>query len=238
MKGRKKVTVKREPKWNRGRRFKRPYPGGFNPVDGGRPSGTIRKKQGYTFPSSRRVKLKYGYHHDHGNSTNGNWAWRANSIYDPDKTSTGNQPLGFDQWAAFYSRYTVHACKIKVTASTNDNAASILLSLYPDYDGSGGVTVPHVVDKPESAYMMLTKHDGSQSMEYYCKIRDFFGLSEPIDNSEDTYSASTSGNPTNQAVINFQWDELLGATINTTLHVLTEITYYVEFHHPRELAQS
>lgn len=35
------------------------------------------------------------------------WSYRVNSLFDPDFTSAGNQPLGFDQFSALYGRYAV-----------------------------------------------------------------------------------------------------------------------------------
>lgn len=41
--------------------------------------------------------------------------FRAASIFDPDFTGTGHQPLGHDQWATLYQRYRVLGCKLKAT---------------------------------------------------------------------------------------------------------------------------
>lgn len=38
------------------------------------------------------------------------WAFRTNSIYDPDYTGAGHQPLMRDLWASQYDYYTVLAC--------------------------------------------------------------------------------------------------------------------------------
>ena len=44
------------------------------------------------------------------------YLFRANSLFDPDLTGTGHQPLGFDEWAKFYRRYCVLGSKITVQA--------------------------------------------------------------------------------------------------------------------------
>lgn len=219
------------------RKYKRPYPGGYNPIDGGRITGKIPNlKSGYSLPKTKRVKMKYGHHNILSDSLLGSYQWRANSCYDPDKTGSGNQPLAFDQWSEFYDSYLVHAAKYKFTCNNGGNA--IILGFFPDYDGDGGnITVPHLIDKPDSCYMLIDKNDGSQSMEYYCKIQDYFGLSSPIQTTDTEYTADTSTNPTNEAVMSFMWSSLDGLLLSD-VNVLVEITLYVEFFDPRELVQS
>lgn len=41
--------------------------------------------------------------------------WRANVMYDPDRTSTGHQPRGYDEIGLNYNHYTVVGAKIKMT---------------------------------------------------------------------------------------------------------------------------
>lgn len=52
------------------------------------------------------VRLKYteGWQSD---GTIMDFRWLINSLYDPNYTGTGHQPLGFDQYATFYARYRV-----------------------------------------------------------------------------------------------------------------------------------
>ncbi len=42
-------------------------------------------------------------------------AFAVNDLYDPDFSSTGNQPIGYDQWAQFYTRMRVMGCRATFT---------------------------------------------------------------------------------------------------------------------------
>jgi hypothetical protein len=47
------------------------------------------------------------------------YKFNLNSVYDPDLTSAGHQPYGFDQMAAFYTRYVVRAVQFQLHCIAN-----------------------------------------------------------------------------------------------------------------------
>ncbi|QBX89277.1 capsid protein [Apis mellifera virus-8] len=49
------------------------------------------------------------------------YTFRANSMFDPNFTGTGHQPLYFDQYANLYNHYTVIGSKITFTFAAADN---------------------------------------------------------------------------------------------------------------------
>ena len=54
--------------------------------------------------------------------------FRANSMYDPDYTGTGHQPLGFDEMSTIYNKHKVTRAKITVTfqPSTNQYVGTVV----------------------------------------------------------------------------------------------------------------
>lgn len=46
------------------------------------------------------------------------YQFNLNSLFDPNRTGTGHQPLGFDQWATFYNRYRVLGVDVRATFAT------------------------------------------------------------------------------------------------------------------------
>lgn len=85
-------------------------------------------------PITKIVKMRYvqSYTLDPGIGTVAHQIFRANSIYDPDGTGSGHQPLGADQWATLYGKYQVIASKITLRLASQGAAA---------YSGTGVVTL-------------------------------------------------------------------------------------------------
>lgn len=68
------------------------------------------------FPSKNTVQLRYVTCVELENSVGALdvHAFRANSIFDPDVTGVGHQPLGRDQWFDFYNHYRVVKSRMAV----------------------------------------------------------------------------------------------------------------------------
>lgn len=62
--------------------------------------------------------------------------FRANSIFDPDQSGTGHQPMGHDQWTTFYNHYTVLGAKITVTFSNQHTGDPMIVGLFLNDDTS------------------------------------------------------------------------------------------------------
>lgn len=89
-------------------------------------------------PTARTVRLRYVTEININPTSNsiGAHFFRANSLFNPDVSAGGHQPLGFDQIALSYDHYTVLGSKITVRAMKSTSVQSIPASygLYLDND--------------------------------------------------------------------------------------------------------
>jgi len=63
------------------------------------------------------------------------YQFRANSAFDPDFTSTGHQPMGFDQMMVSFNHFTVAQARIRVTAR-NVGSSTCNVALRQDADST------------------------------------------------------------------------------------------------------
>lgn len=88
--------------------------------------------------------------------------FNLNSLFDPDRTGIGHQPLGFDEWKPFYNRYRVFKVDYVITLTNldPDQAANVAVI------NQNAVTTwvdDSVFEQPNSFYSCLAPRDGSAS---------------------------------------------------------------------------
>lgn len=90
-------------------------------VDGAKEAGvglevTVPRSVPHCYNNNYTVRLTYAdtFRHELNYSTAATQIFRTNSIYDPDYTNTGHQPLMRDLWASQYDYYTVLACDYEI----------------------------------------------------------------------------------------------------------------------------
>ena len=87
---------------------------------------TVPRSIPHGFNNTYTVRLTYADVTNHafsGAAGSGSQYWSLNSIYDPNASGGGHQPLMRDLWASQYDYYTVLACHyhIEVYNCSNDN---------------------------------------------------------------------------------------------------------------------
>jgi len=163
------------------------------------------------------------------------YQWRTNSCFDPNLTATGAQPVGWDEWSALYSRYTVEAVEYdySVYNRTAGSTASVCSTLLPS------ATAP--TDFFAAAGMRLSKvaytQYGSPPARVSGKATNavIAGVDPMVITADDAYSAAVSANPSRDSVLTLSI-ETAGAT--DTLTIAGRIKYKVRLWAPKVLATS
>jgi hypothetical protein len=88
--------------------------------------------------------------------------FRSNSIYDPDQTSGGHQPLYHDTFESIYDHYTVVSSKLVVRYSNTSNAPWIVGAVIDD-DSTASSNVDTLCEQTTTKHDYLTPLTGSRS---------------------------------------------------------------------------
>jgi hypothetical protein len=150
------------------------------------------------------------------------YVFSANGMFDPDITSTGHQPMGFDQLILSYNHYTVVGARLTATfhnnATTTPNACvSVNGSVTP-------VTVAtDLIEVGMNNHTVLGQPTGSDSvktLEAKVSIKKFEGVDDPLDVID--LRGSAAANPAEQTYFHVQtWDSNL-VTTSTIVEVIIE----------------
>jgi hypothetical protein len=158
-------------------------------------------------------------------------------LFDPDYSGTGHQPLGFDQWSAFYGSYTVTKCdwEIQIVGDqvaaaqravvlVSKSAAAVPTDIDEAVENGGDLRLLGAYKVAVPGVIKGTTHIG----KYLNRTGDL--------NLDDNLRALTSASPTDVPVVS-----VLGqsTTSNTsTLYICVKLIYTVTFSNPLTLGPS
>ena len=205
----------------------------------------------FGFPKSIVTKLRYvdnlGFTASAANTASMN-VYRANSVFDPDQTGVGHQPMFFDNYAAIYNNYRVLGSKIRVVFSPfydYTDSATLQSSRGPWLVGINGANTTTAVstnmttraEMNEGNYKVLnarTGADGVVVVEHNYDPESRLGRLA----ADDVVSSTVTGNPSNA----YYWQVWVATTdstaVTSSIYANVYIEYTVEFFQPAYQSQN
>lgn len=164
------------------------------------------------------------------------YLFRANSCYDPNYTGTGHQPLGFDQWMAFYNHYTVIASDIEARFGVNTETVAVggetLVGVALLASNTALTDPVRLAEAPQSHIRLLTA--GAPQLPTAGQVRHHFDGSQFFNVPYGTmlgttaYSGDDSSNPSEDAYFQL-FSGLTSLASNVARPVTVMIRYKVVF---------
>lgn len=202
--------------------------------------------QGGAFPATLFTKHRYSqqlilYTDNLTNRTGTEVAFRLNSLYDPDFTGTGHQPLGFDQLTPIYKVYRVYKveCQVRITGKFGSGVTFCAVNVRPgqaSYQIGGLKKGDEILEQPSNTLM-----DGAinqtWSSTYY--IADIDGVTRQRVTTDDQYCAQVGTNPVLGPYLSVAcgtWDEPAAAT--NGCYVVVSFVYHAMWTNTAPLPQS
>jgi len=175
------------------------------------------------------------------------WQFSGNGCYDADITSTGHQPMFFDNYAALFRRYNVHKSSISVTVvnhavntatwngtnvTTTPNYSYRLFILKEgtngfttEYPGSMSIGIEEANANMKWRYIAPSLNGRLPRLKNSITPHRLLGLSK----SDDTLSANTSSNPSSACYYYVGITSADGVTDPPSVYLSVTLTFYVKF---------
>lgn len=217
---------------------------------------TVPRSVPHLYNNTYTVKLTYAdnFHHDviQNGSAGGTQFFRMNSIFDPDQTGTGHQPIMRDLWASQYDYYAVLQCDYTMrfynasydgvtftAAGTNSqrigsvNLAFLRTTNSAEFASlNNGLAYPMLEAKNVSPYMI----NPEESLELTGSLTQGDFMLDAKDADSDPTWTSVGSNPAISRHFGYilspcQWTGLVGVneTPCSTIIVQVVIDYTVQF---------
>ncbi len=208
---------------------------------------TKKTKPKDPFPPSMTVDLKYTHVRSFGSASLAYIynAYNFNSAYDPDDSGVGSQPLGYDQWSAFYTRYFINDATIRVTA-TNVTSNPVIFGIIPQLDNSPQTDIAAVISNPMCVWTLLAplnSGDTTKTLVKSCNMRYLYA-NPGINDSQDDYTGltgnvGTGSSPARNGFFHVFFSTLNGAVIGTNaVQYVMNLQQICKFCRRNDIAQS
>lgn len=164
--------------------------------------------------------------------------WNINSVFDPDRTGTGHQPMGFDQLSAIYDRYRVFAVSwnIDVVGSTTGDIPR--LTVFP-FDGAYTTTTrTTIMEIPRSYTKSSSFGDNKLSVRGRISLPRLRGQTSVEYKGDDSNAALCTANPADVCTLQCLVDSAAGTSTNCSALMSIRLIYHVEFYDPAALPVS
>jgi len=162
--------------------------------------------------------------------------FRLNSLFDPDFTATGHQPLGFDQWAQFYNHYVVNGCEWEIQTIPSESIQPVLTGAYVSDDSSIPSNATDLMELGAEISLGNVYTGDAVSTHGSIDIAEFFRRPRGGLALDDNLKAAVTSNPFEQVYLNIVAQSPVGISHNT--HVLIRLVYDCMFMEPKDLAAS
>ncbi len=187
----------------------------------------------------RRAALTYFDIADIGTSSGslGQWVFRANSVFDPDFTFTGHQPMLYDQIAPMYQFYKVVAVKVHYSCGLAIYSNPVGLLNVATYNLTPPNQMGELVEFSRRPPIRIGAFD-SISRSFTVRIATVLGLKEEEYVENAKYNTAVGSNPAENAFLAFSVGKgsITGGDTLTTIQVTME--FQVIFFTPKDPGQS
>lgn len=215
---------------------------------------TIPKSIPHGYNNNYTVRLTYAdnWRHDVTYGSSNVQVFRTNSIYDPDYTGTGHQPLMRDLWASQYDYYTVLACDYEITlynggtdtntytavGTSSQRLGCVMVTLLPTTNDSDYISGSYITPQAEqkNARTEMIEPEGRTTFRGTLTPGDF--IVDAKDADSDTTWTAVGSNPAIPRYLGYRLVHAHQAAITgQNKQFYSAVTVYAKLHYTVQFTQ-
>lgn len=191
---------------------------------------TVNATQVLAVPDRMLLKLPYYEQIKWSGNTSAYYDFNLNSIYDPNRSGIGHQPLGYDQWGKLYNRYRVYGVTIRLSA-TNLGDVPVRVGMIGDNLASGAAYLSDEskFEQPHMKSFLLGNANGmnTKTVKMFYSCAKVNGSDKIRYNSDNQFQSQWNNNP-NEIIVGHVVGNSIDGT--TALNVVWDvhIIYHME----------
>lgn len=132
--------------------------------------------------------------------------WSPSSLYDPNTTGTGHQPMYFDQLCTStgpYQKYRALSTRARLSMVSN-SSYPILVGWFVSPSATTPASIPALLEKPWTSHAQLTSNAaGPSKKDWVISINHAkaMGITKQHLHNDEYYAGSYNGSPTNNVFL-------------------------------------
>jgi len=186
-----------------------------------------------------RTYMKYAENFTATTGITQDYQFRTNSIFDPDLTFTGHQPLGYDQISPLYDHYRVYsvAYKVVIQSATTSYTPATVCVVPTNSSTSIANPIGTAIEHAGSNFKLTSS--GANAITLYGSVDNWIlnGKTRAQYAADDVTAAAINTNPTEVLILHVAMACTDDASTLSLAGVI-ELVYDVEFFDPAQLTRS
>lgn len=185
------------------------------------------------FPDQYRCVFKYAANL-YFNTTNGSHLFSMNSLFDPDVSATGGQPVWYDQLVSAdgpYLSYRVLASRIRCTFVPDGATVPTFISITPTDSANGpfGATPADLTANSRVRWAILNEgvSTTAKTLTQYATVAQVSGVKKSVVQNDNNFQALYNAAPADQTYWLLQLNAM-DATTACSVRVIVQVEYYAQ----------